>query len=64
MARRQIDVESVGSIVSRSRVQRMSGNHTSRRPWDTKAVVGFDVGFILAARMLGHLSGRADGEKC
>ena len=35
----QIDVESVSTTVSRSRVQRMSGNRTSRRPWDTKPVV-------------------------
>ncbi len=39
MARRQIDVEAVRSTVGRSRAQRMSGNRTSRRPWDRKPVV-------------------------
>ena len=63
MARRQIDVEAVSSTVSRSRVGRVSGNRTSRRPRDTKPVVTPSTwDFILAVRLLGHLhSGHADG---
>ena len=40
----------------------MSGNRTSRKPWDTKPVVAVRRGLHLGARMLGHLhGGRADG---